>query len=337
MSNRIVVVGSINADLMIRVARHPRPGETLPGRGGLLAPGGKGANQAVAAALLGAQVTLVGAIGNDNNAQIALRLLRAAGVDLSAVDQVTAATGLAVVAVDDRGENSIIVIAGANAAVDAELVRRHAGTIADAAIVVLQGETPRAGIELAARLCRGRLIFNLAPVIEVAPEALLRADPLVVNRHEGGLALRLLTGSPPGNGEPGCCGQTAAGHPAHAPAAVRQDGQHAESGPSGVPDPAETVRGLRAAGVPSVVLTLGADGALVAQRDEVTAVPSPVVEAVDTTGAGDAFVGALAHRLANGDALVAAAGFAARVAARSCTRAGTQASYPGRGTELPQA
>ncbi|MCK9793228.1 ribokinase [Isoptericola sp. 4D.3] len=307
----VVVVGSANADLLARTAVHPAPGETVLGRDLAVLPGGKGANQAVAAARLGARVAFVGAVGDDEFAQAATSGLRDAGVDLDRLTVVEGSTGVAVVTVAADGENSIVVIPGANAAVDASLVRRHADLLAGAAVVVLQGEIPRDGVEAAAHLAGGRLVVNLAPVIEVDPAVLRRADPLVVNEHEAHAALRLLDRD--GGTGPGVSGE--------------------------LPDD-EVVGRLRALGVPSVVLTRGAQGALVAARGlgadgDVVSVPAPRVDAVDTTGAGDAFVGALAGELARGSGLVDAAHLAARVGAFAVRGSGAQPSYPWAGDELP--
>ncbi|CAM3698137.1 ribokinase [Isoptericola cucumis] len=305
----IVVVGSTNADLVLGVRAHPAPGETVLGHGMQVMSGGKGANQAVAAARLGAEVALVGAVGDDEFAVAALAGLRAAGVDLDAVAVADAPTGIAVVTVSDDGENSIVVVPGANGTVDADVVRAHEALVAGAAVVVLQGEIPVAGIEAAARAATGRLVVNLAPVVDVAEDVLLRADPLVLNEHEARLVGERL-----------------------GVAAGRSD------------DEAALVRGLLARGVRSVVLTVGprgalvggADGGLVGGAAAVVRVPSPRVRAVDTTGAGDAFVGALACGLSRGDRLVDAARTAARVGAFAVRAEGAQASYPGVGDELPE-
>lgn len=294
---RIVVVGSINVDLVLPCERIPGPGETLHAHSRALVPGGKGANQAVAAARLGAPVAMVGAVGDDHMGQDALVLLRDAGVDLSAVREVPAATGIAIVAVEDSGENSILIEGGANQAVGPNAVSAAAPAIEGAAVVVMQGEIPLDGIEAAAALTRGRLVLNLAPVVPVPLAVLRRADPLVVNEHEGMAALRLF------------------GEHTHGDRAV--------------------VAGLVEAGVPSVVMTRGARGALVATRESITKVLSPAVDVVDTTGAGDAFVGALATRLLAGDDLAAAAAFAARVGAFACTGRGAQPSYPRSTDALP--
>ncbi|MFE6970671.1 ribokinase [Isoptericola sp. NPDC057653] len=300
----VVVVGSTNADLLARTTVHPAPGETVLGRDLQVLPGGKGANQAVAAALLGARVAFVGAVGEDEFAQAATSGLRDAGVDLARLDVVPGGTGVAVVTVAADGENAIVVIPGANAAVGAAQVRRHADLLDTAAVVVLQGEIPRDGIEEAARLAGGRVVVNLAPVIDVDPAVLRGADPLVVNEHEAHAALGLL--------------------------------EH--GGPTGAElSDEDVVAALRRLGVPSVVLTRGAQGALVAGHgvDGVVAVPSPRVAAVDTTGAGDAFVGALAGELARGTGLVDAARLAARVGAFAVRGSGAQPSYPRGGDELP--
>lgn len=293
----IVVVGSINADLLLPCERIPRPGETLHAHARSLVPGGKGANQAVAAARLGGSVALIGAVGEDHMGEDALVLLEEAGVDLAGVARVPGSTGIAVVQVEDSGENAILIEGGANRAMTADAVRSASSVVGSAAVVVLQGEIPRDGIEAAASACTGRLVVNLAPVIPVAADVLRRADPLVVNEHEGAGALKLL-------------GEYA-------------QGDHA------------VVGCLIEAGVPSVVMTRGAKGALVGRPGVTTEVPAPTVEVVDTTGAGDAFVGGLAVRLASGDDLVEAARYAARVGAFACRGRGAQPSYPWAGDTLP--
>lgn len=295
----ITVVGSFNADLTVNVERHPDPGETLLGTGGVTTAGGKGANQAAAAARLGAAVAMVGAVGADANAAVATAILRESGVDLTHVEEAGAVTGLAVITVDAGGENTIIVVPGANAAVGAEYVERHAEPIAAADVVLLQGEIPADGFARAVELARGRVVINLAPVIDVPRDALLRADPLLANEHEAGLILEQL-------------------------------------GLGGGGSPEEMAMRLEQAGFTSVVLTLGPAGALVCDGAGVRRVASPRVTAVDTVGAGDAFAGALCHRLVQGDSLDAAAAFAARVGAYSVTKPGAQPSYPAASDPLPE-
>ncbi|EFK54731.1 ribokinase [Corynebacterium genitalium ATCC 33030] len=287
----IVVVGSINADLTVGVARHPHPGETLLGTGGGISAGGKGANQAVAAARLGSSVAMVGAVGDDTNAEDATALLKEAGVDLSGVIIGTEVTGLAVITVAEDGENTIIVVPGANGEMGAGAVEKQKALIETAELVLLQGEIPADGFKRSVELSRGRVVINLAPVIDVDQDVLLRADPLVVNEHEAAGVLEML-----GHASPD--------------------------------DPQKQLDALMQAGFASVVITLGADGALVAADGMSEKIDSPRVQAVDTVGAGDAFTGALCHQLVHGADIVDAARFAAKVGAFSVTRHGAQASYP---------
>lgn len=295
----VVVVGSINADLTVTVARHPAPGETLLGGGGGITAGGKGANQAVAAALQGASVAMVAAVGKDPYAEPATEHLRSSGVNMSSVAEVDETTGLAVITVSEDGENNIVVVPGANATVDAAYVESRADIIAGAGLVLLQGEIPADGFAAAVRLATGRVVVNLAPVIEVDRASLLKAAPIMANEHEAGLILE----------------QLGAGIPSE--------------------EPTDLAQALLDAGFPSVVLTLGGAGALVADASGVTPIATPLVSSVDSTGAGDAFAGAFVARLVAGDDLVAAAEFAARVGAFSVTGHGAQASYPGPDDALP--
>lgn len=294
----VVVVGSLNVDLHLLLQRHILPGETLLAGGGTFSPGGKGANQACAAALAGAPTVMAGAIGDDAASSVATSRLEDAGVDLSHVKRLEGPSGLAVVSVDAEGENTVVVVPGANGLVTAEMVHGWAEVISGADVVVLQGEISAESNLAAARLVTGRLVVNLAPVIEVDPMVLLNARPLVVNEHEGAAALLQLGGAD-------------------------------------LTDPRAIVEGLRAAGIESVVMTVGSAGSLVAEGSDVTEVASPKVKAVDTVGAGDAFCGALSARLAAGDSLLDAAGYASRFAAYTVQHEGAQSSYPAVGTELP--
>ena len=297
----ITVVGSINVDLISQVRRHPQPGETLHGTGGQMLPGGKGANQAVAAAKLGGDVRMIGAVGTDAQAEVGLAGLRAAGVDLTGVREIEVPTGLAIVTVAEDGENTIVVIAGANDSVDAAQITAAKDVIATSSIVVCQGEIPREGIEALPALVTGRFLHNPAPVMELDPAVLRTSDPLVVNEHEAALVL----------------------------AQLDPDAEVPEA-------PEQIVGALREAGIASVVLTLGARGSLVADADGTHRIPAAPVTAVDTTGAGDAFIGALAVGLARGEALPDAARLASRVGAFAATGQGAQPSYPSTGDELPQ-
>jgi len=153
----LIVVGSINADLTARVERHPNPGETLLGSGGGITAGGKGANQAVAAAYLGANVKFVGAVGDDPYVEPALEHLRSSGVNLSDVAEVDDTTGLAIITVSDDGENTIVVIPGANAHVDSHFVASRRNQISEADIVLLQGEIPADGFAAAVKAAGNRV------------------------------------------------------------------------------------------------------------------------------------------------------------------------------------
>ncbi|MGW6501739.1 ribokinase [Nonomuraea angiospora] len=281
----VVVVGSANADLVVQVERHPAPGETVLGSELAVHPGGKGANQAVAAARLGARVALLGRVGADGHGRLLRESLERDGVDLGHLRDTAAASGIAMIAVGPRGDNSIIVAPGANARLTEGDVLDAAPLLRSAPVVSLQLEIPLPAVLAAARLAR-RAVLNLSPALPVPDELLALCDPLVVNEHEAALLL----------GAPG--------------------------------EPERQAKELLALGPRSVVITLGADGAVVAEDGDVQAVPSPRVAAVDTTGAGDAFTGALAWRLAAGEPLTEAAAFAARVGAAAVRRPGAQDSYP---------
>ncbi|WP_396277185.1 ribokinase [Glutamicibacter creatinolyticus] len=294
---QVTVVGSSNVDITALMARLPGPGQTVLADSYQLTPGGKGANQALAAQLAGAATEFIGAVGRDEHSAIALGQLADAGVTLQRVARTEQPTGVAIISVDARAENSIAVISGANAGVDAALVR-SAGALHG--VLVLQGEIPADGISAAIAASSGRVVLNLAPVIPLRREDLLAANPLVVNEHEAFETLAQL--------DP----QTAAG----------LQGRYRQ-----------LAEALLAQGVASVVITLGGDGCLVAEAggsgtSSVHEVPALEVKAVDTTGAGDAFTGALAAKLAAGQPLLEAARFASRFAASTVQRPGAQASYP---------
>lgn len=308
MSSRVAVIGSLNVDLAVGVERHPRPGETVIGSGGELAPGGKGGNQALAAARQGAETVLIGAIGSDLHADTAIRLLRQEGVDLRHVSVAPGPTGLAIVAVDPGGENNIIVVPGANAGITPGHIAAAEDTLAACTVAVLQGEIPAKTIVFASESL-GRLgvrqILNLAPVLNLPSSVLERSDPLIVNEHEAAQIL------------------AAAGDRVVSPATTEADyGQ-------------ELAAALVDTGVRSVVVTLGSAGAVLATSGFSVHIGAPKVDAVDTTGAGDAFVGALAASLARGRDLQGACEQAVRVAAFSVSGRGAQDSYPAASEALP--
>ncbi|WP_199041156.1 ribokinase [Glycomyces salinus] len=293
MPKRVAVVGSANADLVVRVERHPEVGETVHGSDIVVHPGGKGANQAVAAARLGADVAFVGRVGSDPYGEFLGDALRRDGVDLAGLRRSDGASGAALIAVGPDGDNTIVVSPGANGRVGPGDVAAAGAIIADAAVVSLQLEIPLPAVLAAARAAR-RLVFNPSPPGPVPDELLALCDPLVVNEHE---AARLLGRAMPRSME-------------------------------------EAAAALLARGPRSAIVTLGADGAIAAEAGSTRHLPSPKVDPVDTTGAGDAFTGALAWRLAEGDALADAAAFATRVGAFAVTREGAQDSYP-RMEDLP--
>lgn len=181
MSRRpnIAVVGSLNVDLTLRCDRLPHPGETVTGRDFTQGPGGKGANQALAAARLGARVRMVGRTGADAYAEVAVRNLRTAGVDLTLVTEADAPTGVAMILVDDAGENQIAVHPGANALLDLDGI-----DIGDTDAVICQLEIPSGAVVQAARATRGLFCLNAAPAVPIPPEALARTDVIIVNETE---------------------------------------------------------------------------------------------------------------------------------------------------------
>ncbi|MFI8939875.1 ribokinase [Streptomyces syringium] len=298
----VLVIGSANADLTVRVDRRPGAGETVHGTDLVESAGGKGANQAAAAARLGARTALLARIGDDAYGELLLTAQREAGTEVRHVlVEAGARTGTALIVVGPDGDNSIVVSPGANDRLTPEDVTSARETVAASAVLSLQLEIPLATVRAAVAVAREtgtRVVLNPSPTPDrLEPELLAAADPLVVNEHEA----RQLSGLTDGI-------------------------------------PAEWARALRNRGARSVVVTLGGDGALAldhADAEPVT-VPGTAVKAVDTTGAGDAFTGALAVRLAAGTPLAAAARFAVRVGAASVTKAGAQPSYPTL-AELPPA
>ncbi|MGI5226257.1 ribokinase [Actinoallomurus sp. CA-142502] len=279
----VVVAGSVNADLVVRVERRPGAGETVLGSDLVTHPGGKGANQAVAAARLGGRVAFLGRAGTDGHGDFVRETLRGDGVDTGHLITTPGANGVALITVDPSGDNSIIVSPGANAKVTEQDVAAARSLFAEAAVVSLQLEIPLDAVVAAARTAAeegARVVFNLSPAADVPDELIALCDPLVVNEHEAEFL---------GDARPA---------------------------------------GLLARGARSVVITRGADGAVVADARGVTEVPSPKVDVVDTTGAGDAFTGALCLRLAQGDDLATAARFAARVGAAAVRGEGAQSSFP---------
>ena len=294
MSRRgtVVVVGSINLDIATRVGHIPAPGETLLASSISRSGGGKGANQAVAAALAGADTTFIGCVGADHDGADLRAALASSGVRTDLLDDVDAPTGIALISVDDAGENAIVVAPGANALVDAPTpVQRD--RIAAADVVLAQLEIPLHAVIAAAhaRTSGNLFILNAAPSAPLSAELWSSIDVLVVNEHEAAdLAASIADG----------------------PVA---DVHHAI--------------GLLVDRVPCAVVTLGSAGAVLARRGSPPVlVPAPKVTAVDTTAAGDTFCGFLAAALARGEDEVEAVRLASSAASLAVQRPGAQASVP---------
>lgn len=289
-SNRfdVAVIGSINNDIVCDLDHLPSPGETLMARQVRSNIGGKGANQAVAATKAGARSLMIGRLGDDPVGRRLLDGLHAAGVDTSGIETVPGKhSGAAYINVAD-GANTIIVDAGANWSWPAHL-GPYAAALRGAAVVVAQLEIPDEVVLQASHATKARFMLNAAPARPVADDVLRRCDPLVVNEHE----LSQLTG-------------------------MR------------VPGPQEAITAqhqLRSRGVPSVVATLGVLGATIVDETGERWAKAPKVDAVDSTGAGDAFVGALAARLAKDPDLHAAVDWAITAASLSVQHQGTHDSY----------
>jgi len=290
---RVLVVGSINSDLVVRVPRLPSPGETVTGGTFAQHQGGKGANQAVAAARLGAYVTFVGAVGEDEFGRSALATFQQEGVGVAGLAVAGVPTGVALIVVDEAGENQIAVAAGANGLVDATLVEE---ALSDGSMAIDGGvyltnfeiadEAVLAGARIAAHADMTVLI-NPAPARELSA-ALLTLRPILVPNEGEAQAL------------------------------------------TGEIEPLNAARVLAARSRAPVVVTLGSHGAVIVDGGETEQIPAPLVRAIDTTGAGDTFCGALAAELASGSALIDAVHFAVHAASISVTVAGARGGMPSR-------
>jgi ribokinase len=290
----VVVLGSLNMDLVVRTQQMPRPGETVRGEGFTTVPGGKGANQAAAAARLGAQVEMIGRVGGDSFGPLLLENLRAQGVGVSHVRRdPEAASGVAIIILDAQGENTIVVAAGANGRVSLEDLEAARDVLAQARYLLLQFEIPlpvvRAAITLANDLGLP-VILNAAPALPVEAAFFRGVDYLVVNESEA---------------------QALTGLSVHDVATARPAGQ-----------------ALLRMGIPVVIITLGGEGALLVTQEQATHVPARRVQVVDTTAAGDAFVGGLTVALLQGLALVEAVRYATCAGTLATTVLGAQTSLP---------
>jgi len=296
MDAHIVVVGSLNMDLVISAPRIPQPGETIIGSTFKTVPGGKGANQAVAAARLGAGVSMVGKVGNDAFGQQLCQTLEIAGVHHDFVTQSPdAASGVALITVEESGQNSIVVAPGANMQLSPADIDAADEVIANAGILLLQLESPIETVIHAAGRARqygARVILNPAPAQPLPDELLQMVDILIPNETE----TALLTGM----------------------SAATAD------------EAASASRKLLTCGVGAVVVTLGSQGALLVPDNETRYFPAFPVSAVDTTAAGDAFIGGLALALSERKSLPDAVRWGCAAGALAATKAGAQSSLPSR-------
>ncbi len=294
MPAKVVVIGSLNMDLVTRAPRLPRGGETLIGQSFATVFGGKGANQAVAAARLGAQVSMVGCVGSDAYGEELRGALMVEQIDCQAVSTVEGSSGVALIVVDDNSQNAIVIVAGANGALTPQVIDRFDAVLQAADVIICQLEVPDATVGHA--LKRGRelgkiVILNPAPASRPLPaDWYASIDYLIPNESEASA----LSGLPV---DSLASAETAATR-------------------------------LIALGAGKVIITLGAQGSMFANGTGFEHFPAPTVKAVDTTAAGDTFVGGFAAALASGKTEAEAIRFGQVAAALSVTRAGAQPSIP---------
>ena len=294
----VSVIGSMNADYTVVTERLPRGGETVTGGPLQVLPGGKSANQAAAAALIGADVRMFGMVGTDANGTFLLDRLAASGVDVSTVGHAEGPSGTTVITVDAHGENTIVYSAGSNAKVDAAYVERSRAALAGASVLGLCLESPMETVTACARLCHEagmEGLLNDSPFVADLPRELVEAaDILLVNEHE--MAQLLGIDEPEDDDWNGL-------------------------------DWSAVARRMASFGFDRAVVTLGGDGSVVLDRGDVRRIAPVRVDAIDTTGCGDAFMGTVLAGLAAGLTLGDAAEAAAYVSAYAATGRGAQASY----------
>ena len=295
MNNKILVIGSSNTDMTIKGERLPVPGETVTGGIFYMGPGGKGANQAVAAQRMGGEVTFICKVGNDIFGDNALEGYKKEGIDISHVMRSSLASGTALILVDESGENCISVASGANGDITPADIDSVADVIRSAGFLILQLEIPVESVLRAAKIAHEAgvyVILNPAPACELPTELFKYIDLMTPNRTEA---------------------QTLSGCPVTDDASL-----------------AAAVEKLRSYGVKDFVVTLGSKGSLVFKGGKSEMIPSLKVKAVDATAAGDTFCGALCVGLSEGLDLTEAAKFATKASAITVQRMGAQASIPTR-------
>jgi ribokinase len=294
MPAKVVVIGSLNMDLVTRAPRLPRGGETLIGESFATVSGGKGANQAVAAARVGAQVSMVGCVGSDAYGKELREALLAEQIDCQAVSTVEGSSGVALIVVDDNSQNTIVIVAGANGALTPALIGCFDAVLQAADVIICQLEVPDVTVGHALKRARelGKVvILNPAPASQPLPaDWYANIDYLIPNESEASALSGLAVES-------------------------RQSAEAAATR-------------LIEMGAGKVIITLGAEGSLFADGKSCAHFPAPAVKAIDTTAAGDTFVGGFAAALAGGQSEAEAIRFGQIAAALSVTRAGAQPSIP---------
>lgn len=289
---KIVVIGSLNIDLVLSVEEFPKPGETINSLNYKEVPGGKGANQAAAASKLDAKVAMIGKVGADEHGEILLNTLDKYGVDTKHIKK-EGTTGKAFIHVNSEGENNIVLVPGANHKMTKEDIDTNLGLIQESDLLILQMEIPIPVVEYALKIGKKlnkKIILNPAPAQKIDRNLLKNVHTLIPNESE----LEILTGLP-----------------------VESKEQIEEAAKS-----------LIALGVNQVIVTLGSKGSLLVDKNTTQYVPALKVDAVDTTAAGDSFVGAYSSKLIEGYTAYDAAVFATKVAAITVTREGAQSSLP---------
>lgn len=293
MPGNIVVVGSINMDLVVRAPRHPLPGETILGSDFQTFPGGKGANQAVAAARIGGKVKMIGRVGNDAFSDVLLANLEKDGIDTKFVLRTSdVASGVALITVSEAGQNNIVVVPGANARLTPADIHAAEAAFEGASVVLLQLEIPLDAVAEAVKVARkhgAKVVLNPAPAVALSEELLSQVDTLIPNESE----LALLTN---------------------------------------MQDTLLAANKLKSLGIQRLIVTLGSNGVLVLEGESQQRIPPHHVTVVDTTAAGDAFVGAYAVALDAGKQTLAAAAWGNAAGALAVTKSGAQPSLPDRAT-----